>query len=240
MESGINQNGKWHIPKWKVAYTRMESGICRNGKLHIPEWHIPSYMWNLSIFSLYDRYCMIDIDAGPCSRGRAQTQVFLAKCLDESFAFQCVPQGWASWMVDWTLLWAHHTSHTSSAPSHTRDHAGAAMFMRSTPGCGNLAGPSLEWVAFRSPRLIGFAESPDLKLPGALGRPKKPGSCQLKPEEEASSWRYMTCIYLSYTCHIWLLSKTCFTRDCAMSLASECICTYWFRLAEAISFLFFQ
>ncbi len=115
MESGIYQTGQWHIPKWKVAYTRMESGICRNEKWHIPEWkvayakmesgiyqnekwHMPKwkvaytrvesgiyqsgiphiYMWNISIFFLCNRYCMIDhdIDAGPCSRGRAQTQAF--------------------------------------------------------------------------------------------------------------------------------------------------------------------
>ncbi len=158
MESRIYQNGKWHMPKWKVVYTRMESGICQNGssiyqngKWKIPKWKVAYtrvesgiyqsgisqiYMWNKSMFSLYDRYCMIDTDAGPCSRGRgrrAQTQAFPAKCLDESFAFQCVnlvPQGWASSMVYWTLQWAHHTSH------HAPLHAGAAMFMRSTSGCG--------------------------------------------------------------------------------------------------------
>ncbi len=161
------------------------------------------------MFSLYDQYCMIDIDAGPCSRGTAQIQAFPAKCLDESFAFQyvnLVPQGWASSMIYWTLRWAHHTSHHPEL--HTSDHTGAAMFMRSTPGCGTLAGPSLEWVAFRSPRPNGFAISPGLKR---------------------------TCTY-----HIWLLSKPCISRDCVMSLASECICTYWFRLAVAISLLFLQ
>ena len=154
------------------------------------------------MFSLYDRYRMIDIDAGPCSRGRAQTQALPAKCLDESFAFQCVilvPQGWASSMVYWTLRWAYHTSHR--AQLHTRDHT--AMFMRSTPGCGTLAGPSLEWVAFQSPRPNGFAESPGLKRPGALGRPK----CQLKRKSPVKdTWQaYTWHIYLS-----WLLSKTCF------------------------------
>ena len=39
-------------------------------------------------------------------------------------------------------------------------------------------------------------------------------------------------------CHTWLLSKTCFSGDCVMSLALECICTYWFRLTVAISLLF--
>ncbi len=42
------------------------------------------------------------------------------------------------------------------ASAQARNHAGAAMSMRSTvsstPGCGTLAGPSLELVAFRSPK----------------------------------------------------------------------------------------
>jgi hypothetical protein len=45
-------------------------------------------------------------------------------------------------------------------------------------------------------------------------------------------------IYLS--CMTQLLSKTCFSRDYVMSLASEFISTYWFRLAVAISLLFLQ
>ena len=149
-----------------------------------------------------------DIDAGPCSRGRAQTQALPAKCLDESFAFQCVnlvPQGWASSMVYWTLRWAYHTSHR--APLHTRDHA--AMFMRSTPGCGTVAGPSLEWVAFRSPRPNGFAESPGLKRPGALGRPEMPGSSQLKRKSPAED------IWHAYTWHIPII------YDCSVKHAFQ-------------------
>ncbi len=170
MESFVYQNGKWHMPKWKVAYTRVAYPrfICENSVKYI-------YVF------LYNWYYMIDIDAGPCSKGRAQIQAFPAKCLDESFAFQyvnLVPQGWASSLVYWTLQWAYHTSHR--APLHTRDHAGAAMFMRSTPDCGTLAGPSLEWLAFLSPRPNGFAESLSLKRPGALGRP------EICPE--AASW----------------------------------------------------
>ena len=38
--SGIYQNGKWHIPIWKVVYTKMESGIYQNGKWHIPIWKV--------------------------------------------------------------------------------------------------------------------------------------------------------------------------------------------------------
>jgi hypothetical protein len=67
------------------------------------------------------------------------------------------------------------------------DHAGAAIFMRSTPGCGTLADPSLEWVAFRSPRPSGFAESPSPKRPGAVGRSDMPGSGELKGKNPAAT-----------------------------------------------------
>ncbi len=186
-----------------------------------------------------------DIDAGPYSWGRAQTQALPAKCLDESFAFQCVnlvPHWWSSWlmrwsswaslMVYWTLRWTYHTSHR--APLHTRDHA--AMFMRSTPGCGTVAGPGRP-----QPRVGGLsvAQTEQIRRKSrseAARRAWKTRNARKQPaEEEESSWRYMTCIYLTYTYHIWLLSKTCCTRDCVMSLALECKSTYWFRLAVAIS-----
>ncbi len=67
---------------------------------------------------------------------------------------------------------------------HQWDHAGAAIFIRSMPDCGTLAGPSLEWVAFRSPRPNGFAESPKLKRPGALGRPIFPEAVKRKSPAE--------------------------------------------------------
>ena len=35
-------------------------------------------------------------------------------------------------------------------------------------------------------------------------------------DEEESSWSDMTFIYQSYTCHIWMLIKTCIRRDCVM------------------------
>jgi hypothetical protein len=53
------------------------------------------------------------------------------------------------------------------------------------PGCETLAGPSLEWVVFQSPRPKVFAESPGLKRPGALGRPEMPESGQLKRKSPA-------------------------------------------------------
>ncbi len=149
-------------------------------------------MWNISIFFLYNWYCMIDhdimIDAGPCSRGRAQTQAFPSKCLDESFAFQCVnlvPQ-------------AYHTSH--SAPLNRRDHAGAAMFMRSTPGCGIRQAPaSSGWPFGRQDR----TDSQKVQVWS--------GPARLEDQKclEAASWRgrvqlktydmHIPDIYLSYT-----------------------------------------
>ena len=50
-------------------------------------------------------------------------------------------------------------------------HAGAAMYMRSTTGCGTLADPSLELKDFPWPKRKGSAESPGPRHPGALGRP---------------------------------------------------------------------
>jgi hypothetical protein len=75
-------------------------------------------------------------------------------------------------LSDFTVTTSYQPSCTVTHKGSRRgDHAGAAMFMRSTPGCGTLAVPSLEWMAFRSPRPNDFAESPGLKRLGALGRP---------------------------------------------------------------------
>ena len=51
------------------------------------------------------------------------------------------------------------------------DHAGTAMSMRSTTGCGTLADLSLESGDFQQPKREGSAESPGPRHPGALGRP---------------------------------------------------------------------
>ena len=49
-----------------------------------------------------------------------------------------------------------------------RDPAGAVMFTRATPGCGTLAGPSLELEGFLSLNFKGFASNPGLIRPSAL------------------------------------------------------------------------
>jgi hypothetical protein len=74
-----------------------------------------------------------------------------------------------------------------------RDHTGAGMFTRSTPGCGTLAGPSLELEGFRSQKPKGSADSPGLIRPGALRRPARPGSVQLRRYD-----KYIPGIYQSY------------------------------------------
>jgi hypothetical protein len=60
-----------------------------------------------------------------------------------------------------------------------RDLAWAITFTRSKPGCGTLAGSSLESAGFLSQKLKGYADSPGLKRPGALQKPKMPGSVLL-------------------------------------------------------------
>ena len=47
---------------------------------------------------------------------------------------------------------------------------GAAMFTRSTPGCGTLDDPSLAWVAYLCPKLRRSEGSPGLRLPNVDGQ----------------------------------------------------------------------
>ena len=51
---------------------------------------------------------------------------------------------------------------------------GAAMFTRSTPGCGTLNGPSLAWAASLWLKLRRSEESPGLRLPNERGQQSGP------------------------------------------------------------------
>jgi hypothetical protein len=51
---------------------------------------------------------------------------------------------------------------------------GAAMFTRSTPGCGTLDGPSLAWEASLWPKLRGSYGSLSLMLPSERGQQSWP------------------------------------------------------------------
>ena len=102
-----------------------------------------------------------------------------------------------------TLLDKSRPSNSGVPTAQARNHAGEAMSMRSTLGCGTLAGPSLELVAFRSPKPIRSAESPGLKRPDALRRPGRPESgVQLRQIRNRPAEGYdmhIPDIYLSYT-----------------------------------------
>jgi hypothetical protein len=101
-----------------------------------------------------------------------------------------------------TLLDRSRPLHSGVPTAQARNHAGAAMSMRSTPGCGTLAGPSLELGGFRLPKPKGSAESPGLTRPGALGRPgMHERGVQLKRTRKRPVERYdmhIPGIYLSY------------------------------------------
>ena len=51
---------------------------------------------------------------------------------------------------------------------------GAAIFTRSTPGCGTLDGPSLAWAASLWPKLRRSKGSPGLRLPNERGQQRGP------------------------------------------------------------------
>ncbi len=99
-------------------------------------------------------------------------------------------------------------------PLHTMDHAGAAMFMRSKPGCGTLAGPSLEWVAFWSPRPKRIRRKSRSEAARRAWKTKMPGSGQLKRKSRAED------IWHAYTCHIPVI------YDCSVKHALQGIVWY--------------
>jgi hypothetical protein len=44
----ISQNGRWHMPEWKVAYAKMKCGIYQSGKWQMPKWKIyQSGKWHI-------------------------------------------------------------------------------------------------------------------------------------------------------------------------------------------------
>ena len=92
------------------------------------------------------------------------------------------------------------TQHDRSRPSNSAvptvktikapHHAEAAIFMRSTHGCGILVGPSLELEAFLSQKQKRSAGSPGLKdwnIPGRLGDTESPG---IYLEYEINTWMW--------------------------------------------------
>jgi hypothetical protein len=81
---------------------------------------------------------------------------------------------------------------------------GAAMFTRSTPGCGTLDGPSLAWAASQWPRLRRSEGSPGLRLPSADGQ-----LSGLASDLRLVYVWYIHGIYLVYSWYILSDSKSC-------------------------------
>jgi hypothetical protein len=92
-----------------------------------------------------------------------------------------------------TLLNRNSPSNSGVLTAKARHHAGAAMFIRSTPGCGFLEGPSLEFEGFQSQKQKGSADSLGLKYPGVLGRPAKLKSLLLKGNDTYIPGIYLVC-----------------------------------------------
>ena len=84
--------------------------------------------------------------------------------------------------------------HSAVLTDQARDLAGAAMFTRSTPGCGTLADPSLESQGFRSQKPKGSAERPNLIRPGVLQGPGRPGRLQRKKYDKYIPSIYQSCV----------------------------------------------
>jgi hypothetical protein len=84
---------------------------------------------------------------------------------------------------------------------------GAAMFMRSTPGCGTLDGPSLAWAASLWPRLRSSEGSPGLRLPSADG--------QLSGLTSDLCMVYVWYIHGIYLVHPWYILS--YSKSCLLS-----------------------
>ena len=81
---------------------------------------------------------------------------------------------------------------------------GAAMFTRSTPGCGTLDGPSLAWAASQWPRLRRSEGNPGPRLPSADGQLSR-----LASDLRLVYVWYIHGIYLVYPWYILSDSKSC-------------------------------
>jgi hypothetical protein len=83
-------------------------------------------------------------------------------------------------------------------------HGGAAIFTRSTPGCGTLDGPSLVWVTSLWPKLKSSDRSPGLRLPSADGQLSR-----LASDHRMEYAKYIHGIYHEYTWYILSDNKSC-------------------------------
>ena len=125
-------------------------------------------------------------------------RTFLGGCLSFLAFFMAMPSlpfhTLASMLLD-----RSRPSNSGVLTARSRDRAGAAMCMRSTPGCGTLAGPSLVLVDFWWSKPKRFADVPGPKRPTRLEDPagqearRRRGGVHLKRYDV-----HIPFIYLSY------------------------------------------
>ena len=155
-----------------------------------------------------------------CEQLELWSQMELESCMNRRLSPLSMLAGWKTFLggchcfLAFLMATQHQLFHTSTLDDKSRPsnsgvltakalhHAGAAMYMRSTTGCGTLADPSPELEDFQCPKLKGSAESPGPRHPGALGRPGRPARwLQMRYD------KYMPGICLAYTCQIFMLRK---------------------------------
>ncbi len=95
---------------------------------------------------------------------------------------------------------------------------GAAMFTRSTPGCGTLDGPSLAWAASQWPRLRRSEGSPGLMLPNARGQQSGTGIYMVY------TWNIQA-YYKVYTTYILAVSETYLLCTFELLSCATMLCT---------------
>ena len=117
-----------------------------------------------------------------------------------------------------TLLDRNRPSNSGVLTALARNRAGAAMCMRSTHGCGTLAGPSLVLMDFRWSKVPLKTKEISRRSRSETSRRawKTRQARKRAAEEEESTWRNMTFIYHSYTVHISMLIKEWNPRNCVM------------------------
>ncbi len=119
--------------------------------------------------------------------------------------FPCFLDGNTTSTIPYKYAGRQKPSNSGVLTAKALHHAGAAMYMWSTTGCGTLADPSPELEGFQCPKLKGSAEGAGPRHPGALGRPGRPALwLQMRYD------KYMPGICLAYTCQIFMLSKNAF------------------------------
>ena len=125
-------------------------------------------------------------------------RTFLGVCLSFLAFFMAMPRlpFHTSMLLD-----RSRPSNSGVLTARARDRAGAAMCMRSTPGCGTLAGPSLVLVDFRWSRLRDSQTFQVRNVPARLEDRTGPDSEACRRRGEVHLKRYdvhIPFIYLSY------------------------------------------